>query len=537
MAGDRPREMRRRHADVSIHARTWRATRTIAAVSATYLQFQSTPAHGGRPGTPRLQNHVKSFNPRPHMAGDTFVSDQFAETHVSIHARTWRATAGHGGWRGGALFQSTPAHGGRRWTASASMYPCFNPRPHMAGDAKGFAVWPPVHCFNPRPHMAGDPALHHGRQLARNVSIHARTWRATATGASSPATSFNPRPHMAGDLRPRRSPLFRACFNPRPHMAGDRRRQLGASGFCFNPRPHMAGDHGSRPCWRCQLAFQSTPAHGGRPEGPQVLAVFDLVSIHARTWRATPARRSVCRHHIVSIHARTWRATSLSRSWSRHKSSFNPRPHMAGDHDYERQTCRSRNVSIHARTWRATLPGYQAELSLVFQSTPAHGGRPVISSPIPVFGVFQSTPAHGGRPTAKRDRAALLRFQSTPAHGGRPQPPAEHRPDRIVSIHARTWRATGQTSRTIIADVFQSTPAHGGRPVATVIANTGGCFNPRPHMAGDHEAGRRVLPAVAVSIHARTWRATDVFKVPSTLLKTFQSTPAHGGRPTRRMRA
>ena len=56
----------------------------------------------------------------------------------------------------------------------------------------------------------------------------------------------------------------------------------------------------------------------------------------------------------------------------------------------------------------------------------------------------------------------------------------------IVSIHARTRRATMWPCRAKITLRFQSTPARGGRPDrASKLAAIGRCFNPRPHAAGD----------------------------------------------------
>ena len=188
--------------------------------------------------------------------------------------------------------------------------------------------------------------------------------------------------------------------------------------------------------------FQSTPAHGGRPifGGPQRLG------------------------RIVSIHARTRRATAVCRRKTPPKRSFNPRPHTAGD-----RAKASRPTTI----WP-------------FQSTPAHGGRRFCDHrPVPGCTGFNPRP-HTAGDTAREAWAAVeAMFQSTPAHGGRLDGPAT------------------------LADVqlFQSTPAHGGRPSLgdPTCQNYG--FNPRPHTAGDSsfiDSSREFV----VSIHARTRRAT-----------------------------
>jgi hypothetical protein len=105
----------------------------------------------------------------------------------------------------------------------------------------------------------------------------------------------------------------------------------------------------------------------------------------------------VARHLVVvSIHARTWRATGVSLK--------------AGHPLY---------VSIHARTWRATPIVQQGILGRRFQSTPARGGRLGQMTIVWVPFKFQSTPARGGRQPTRKFRVPCVLFQSTPARGGR----------------------------------------------------------------------------------------------------------------------
>jgi len=142
--------------------------------------------------------------------------------------------------------------------------------------------------------------------------------------------------------------------------------------------------------------FQSTPAHGGRL-GKDVIDVFnEMVSIHARTRRATfntAAKQAGC---LVSIHARTRRATS-SPFVLVLLSSFQSTPAHGG----RRAACSA------------------AACKSAFQSTPAHGGRHC--RPLKMLGSskFQSTPAHGGRHDTSKVSVPGMQFQSTPAHGGR----------------------------------------------------------------------------------------------------------------------
>ena len=239
-----------------------------------------------------------------------------------------------------------------------------------------------------------------------------------------------------------------------------------------------------------------------------------MVSIHARTRRATAKPIAMCRcrnmSDVFQSHARTRRATDNAAAADQvervlpRSLGFNPRPHTTGDRQARSTRC---------------LPNASK-----FQSTPAHDGRhpyrrdmserPAIS--------FQSTPAHDGRRRSTPARAARRqpnprphttgdlgpdglamdclngpRFNPRPAHDGRRgnisrnAGPASR---RAVSIHARTRRATSGRSR---------------RRAARSISRR--CFNPRPHTTGDaRKNGRNCLSKARSS--------------------TFQSTPAHDGR-------
>ena len=122
---------------VSIHARARRATRAPADRAAS----------------------KRRFNPRPRAAGDhMFVSQRRGKVRVSIHARARRATTASSPASTDAMFQSTPARGGRPASVLLAdpFFGSFNPRPRAAGDRP-----PPSDCghdssFNPRPRAAGD---------------------------------------------------------------------------------------------------------------------------------------------------------------------------------------------------------------------------------------------------------------------------------------------------------------------------------------------------------------------------------------------
>ncbi len=59
-----------------------------------------------------------------------------------------------------------------------------------------------------------------------------------------------------------------------------------------------------------------------------------------------------------------------------------------------------------------------------------------------------------------------------------------------VSIHARVWRATKTAGPSQHKAKFQSTPAYGGRRVESLVDDIRYSFNPRPRMAGDIELPR-----------------------------------------------
>ena len=166
--------------EVSIHARTWRATCRLAW-QAEHRTFQSTPARGGRPGTLTTNSAGKVFQSTPARGGrqgaDTAAD---ALRYVSIHARTWRATQRLTTTKENA---NVSIHA-RTWRATRNTaenppkIPCFNPRPHVAGDLKFPAISAStlvsIHARTWRATRHRNPG-----GTRRPVSIHARTWRAT----------------------------------------------------------------------------------------------------------------------------------------------------------------------------------------------------------------------------------------------------------------------------------------------------------------------------------------------------------------------
>ena len=210
----------------------------------------------------------------------------------------------------------------------------FNPRPRVAGDQDPHRQPLAIACFNPRPRVAGD----------RDTDPHPPA-----------ANRFNPRPRVAGDRRMARYTPARNRFNPRPRVAGDGRpRSALATRSSFNPRPRVAGD------------AAVLDDRGKR----------DVVSIHARVWRATGSSMPLYLRRVMFQSTPACGGRRLQSAMPiGARARFNPRPRVAGDAGCDimvpvykwfqstpacggrpaaLRASHSRNVSIHARVWRAT---------------------------------------------------------------------------------------------------------------------------------------------------------------------------------------
>ncbi len=202
-------------------------------------------------------------------------------------------------------------------------------------------------------------------------------------------------------------------------------------------------------------------------------------------------------------------------TWSKFLSVFQSTPPHGGRRQSARCAGDRLAVSIHAPAWGATMNTACNGQSATFQSTPPHGGRPSIAAArSAAASAFQSTPPHGGRRGRLRSRRKFLLFQSTPPHGGRPL-------KAVLGYYP---------------DMFQSTPPHGGRLLFDLHSKEAGvCFNPRPRMGGDALAVILRDDRHAVSIHAPAWGATSNTSPSGGWARKFQSTPPHGGRPSRNL--
>ena len=167
-------------------------------------------------------------------------------------------------------------------------------------------------------------------------------------------------------------------------------------------------------------------------------------------------------------------------------------------------------VSIHARTGRATgqvhttsdLRGFQftrargarhasssVGLDLAwFQFTRARGARLPSSICLRWFPVFQFTRARGARLGAGCCTDDDWLFQFTRARGARRCAPAYAAEVAVVSIHARTGRATSSPFNTYTYTTFQFTRARGARLQLFLILCFSCSFNSRAHGARDVQA-------------------------------------------------
>ena len=315
----------------------------------------------------------RSFNSRAHGARDSIQGRSGRPTLVSIHARTGRATKAsatrgvssgfnsraHGArdtWRpcppGCNSFQFTRARGARQADALGIRTVRAFQFTRARGARRGYLLRPfSLKRFNSRAHGARDcPSPH--ISIGGFVSIHARTGRATGCAAKK---------------QERQKFQFTRARGARP---------LSHSGRSISH------------------AFQFTRARGAR-RGRGFLFGEELVSIHARTGRATQGERGD--PHLQAFQFTRARGARLSR--------------YPVEHDG--------NVSIHARTGRATVRG----------AGTGDDARVSIH-------------ARTGRATASHLCSdPHVRFQFTRARGARP-PPKGTGKTGSVSIHARTGRAT-----------------------------------------------------------------------------------------------
>jgi len=264
-------------AEVSIHAPAWGATSCGTASWRTWV-FQSTRPRGAR-----------RFQLLLHGRGDV----------VSIHAPAWGATMASAVDDGWLEFQSTRPRGARQRCAR-----------HRAANR----------CFNPRARVGRDVELGHLLQVAV-VSIHAPAWGATGADLMERIdwNGFNPRARVGRDghgtgaapaaiefqsTRPRGARLF-TPVTPRVPPLFQSTRPRGARRL--RPIRHSQSrlfqstrPRGARPEEVANAAlkqqFQSTRPRGARPKSSAAGRRRPSFNPRARVGRDPPpaARTSEC---------------------------------------------------------------------------------------------------------------------------------------------------------------------------------------------------------------------------------------------------
>ena len=155
--------------------------------------------------------------------------------------------------------------------------------------------------------------------------------------------------------------------------------------------------------------------------GNIVACLVDGISIHALAWRATYVFVGFIKLRDISIHALAWRATLAILSNIFAYVDFNPRPRMEGDREIKAPK---------------GLPVY-------FNPRPRMEGDRHARSSFDLTKYFNPRPRMEGDLLSKARQLSLHRFQSTPSHGGRHDCKCKFLCDRMISIHALAWRATG----------------------------------------------------------------------------------------------
>ncbi len=148
------------------------------------------------------------------------------------------------------------------------------------------------------------------------------------------------------------------------------------------------------------------------------------------------------------------------------------------------------------------------DVKLLFQSTPAYGGRQHLTDKKCLHsGRFNPRPRMAGDKDPDYRRCPCHRFNPRPRMAGDVHY-LQAEGCMVVSIHARVWRATVWSET--LRDILRS-------------------FNPRPRMAGDQPMARSNTSKI--SFNPRPRMAGDVRNQAAQVVgRLFQSTPAYGGR-------
>ena len=232
----------------------------------------------------------------------------------------------------------------------------------------------------------------------------------------------------------------------------------------FNPRSRMGSDHPHDVFQYVSSIFQSTPPHGERQyhHGHYLLATY----------------------------------------------YFNPRPRMGSDHKFILLLLRKLDFNPRPRMGSDASGYFSRSTSLIFQSTPPHGERPILSLGVINSNDFNPRPRMGSDNSAGGFKLYRLYFNPRPRMGS----------DTIPNHHPA------------LISLFQSTPPHGERRHRQLskeyhLDN----FNPRPRMGSD--GNQRInspidVPFQSTPPHGERRAMIELISASS----LFQSTPPHGER-------
>ena len=171
-----------------------------------------------------------------------------------------------------------------------------------------------------------------------------------------------------------------------------------------------------------------------------------------------------------------------------------------------------------------------ASLSTGFQSTPPHGGRPIVTSSLMPDIVFQSTPPHGGRPyTCYPLCSALVVSIHAPARGATTPSNYYRKPTLCFNPRPRTGGDSAGHPDNLPCTLFQSTPPHGGRRGVCGGVPMSGVFQSTPPHGGRRSGVGSTFTGKVVSIHAPARGATPPPAPTRTAWRGFNPRPRTGG--------
>ena len=143
-------------------------------------------------------------------------------------------------------------------------------------------------------------------------------------------------------------------------------------------------------------------------------------------------------------------------------------------------------ISIHASAWEATQG--QTDLlddNYLFQFTPLHERQHAKINYQMLQTLFQFTPLHERQRSTRSISSKRSLFQFTPLHERQQQLVGMVNYEKLISIHASAWEATGYTAKAIGRIEFQFTPLHERQRSSWSSWKKASYFNSRLCMRGN----------------------------------------------------